>query len=337
MPKGARMTNLEKNPSERVLQAGELCRDVEVLTPREVPLGGPRAMTVYRTLPQKQRSLVGAWCFLDHYGPDDVSDTGGMVVPRHPHTGLATVSWLFTGRIDHLDSNGVAAPVLPGELNLMIAGNGITHQEISTPETTVLHGVQLWYAMPDSTRFSEHGFAHYAPAPVRLPGAELRVFIGSLQGSTSPVETRTPDLLGAELILEPHAAIALDVRTDFEHAALAETGSITVNGTAVQHRELGYTPTGADTVRIEAGAEGARVILLGGVPLGEQIVMWWNFIGRSHDEIVEFRRRYQAELGFEAVDPRDAGKPALFGPYADGQLAPLPAPPMPTVTLRPRD
>lgn len=331
------MTNLEKNPPERVLEPGELCRDVEVLTPREVPLGGPRAMTVYRTLPQKQRSLVGSWCFLDHYGPDDVASSGGMVVPRHPHTGLATVSWLFTGRIDHLDSSGVEAAVLPGELNLMIAGSGITHQEISAPETTVLHGVQLWYAMPESTRFSDHAFAHYAPEPVELSGVTARVFIGSLLGSTSPVQTRTPDLLGVELIMEPGAAVVLEVRADFEHAALAETGAIRLNGTALQHRELGYTPLGADSLRIEAGVEGARVILLGGVPLGEQIVMWWNFIGRSHDEIVEFRRRYQSELGFEPSDPADADKPALFGPYPDGRPAPLPAPPLPTVTLRPRE
>ena len=331
------MTNLEKNPTLSVLEPGEPCTSVEVLTPREVPLGGIRAMTVYRTLPQKRRSLVGAWCFLDHYGPDDVAVTGGMEVPRHPHTGLATVSWLFTGRIDHLDSNQVAAAVLPGELNLMIAGQGITHQEISTADTTVLHGVQLWYALPDATRFSAHGFAHYAPEPVELDGASVRVFIGSLLGSTSPVDTRTPDMLGAELILQPGARVTLPVRRDFEHAVLAETGSISVNDAPVQHRELGYVPTGADTMVIAAGAEGARVILLGGVPLGEQIVMWWNFIGRSHDEIEEFRRRYQAELGFEAVDPRDEGKPALFGPYPEGQLAPLPAPPLPTVRLRPRE
>ncbi|QMU98021.1 pirin family protein [Microbacterium esteraromaticum] len=331
------MTNLEKNPPLSVLEPGERCTSVDVLAPREVPLGGIRAMTVYRTLPQKRRSLVGAWCFLDHYGPDDVARTGGMEVPRHPHTGLATVSWLFTGRIDHLDSNGVAAAVLPGELNLMIAGQGITHQEISTPETTVLHGVQLWYALPEATRFSAHGFAHYAPEPVELAGAAVRVFIGSLLGSTSPVDTRTPDMLGAELILDPDAEIVLPVRRDFEHAALAETGVIDVNGVAVRHRELGYVPTGADTMVITAGPDGARVILLGGVPLGEQIVMWWNFIGRSHDEIEEFRRRYQAELGFEPADPADDGKPPLFGPYPEGQLAPLPAPALPTVRLRPRE
>ncbi|MEJ1087717.1 pirin family protein [Microbacterium sp. Mu-80] len=331
------MTNPEKNPQLAVLGPGELCTDVEVLEPREVPLGGPRAMTVYRTLPQKRRSLVGAWCFLDHYGPDDVALTGGMEVPRHPHTGLATVSWLFTGRIDHLDSSGVAAAVLPGELNLMIAGQGITHQEISSPDTSVLHGVQLWYALPDATRFTEHHFAHYAPEPVRLPGVTARVFIGSLAGSTSPVDTRTPDLLGAELIFEPDAELTINVRHDFEHAVLAETGELTINHTRIAHRGLGYVPPGADTLLLTAGANGARMILFGGVPLGEQIVMWWNFIGRSHDEIVEYRRRYQAELGFDPADPQDAGKPELFGPYPSGQRAPLPAPPMPTVRLRPRE
>ncbi|MFD5214677.1 pirin family protein [Microbacterium sp. NPDC058345] len=331
------MTNLEKNPPLSVLEPGGLCTDVEVLAPRAVPLGGVRAMTVYRTLPQKQRSLVGAWCFLDHYGPDDVAETGGMEVPRHPHTGLATVSWLFTGRIDHLDSNGVSAAVLPGELNLMIAGSGITHQEISTPETDVLHGVQLWYALPDATRFTEKHFEHYAPAPVQLPGVTVRVFIGELAGSASPVVTRTPDLLGAELVFQPGAEATFAVRSDFEHAVLAETGDVEVNGTTVEHRSLGYVPTGADTMRVTAGPEGARAILLGGVPLREQIVMWWNFIGRTHDEIAEYRRRYQAELGFEPADPADAGKPPLFGPFAAGQRDPLPAPPLPTVRLRPRE
>jgi redox-sensitive bicupin YhaK (pirin superfamily) len=330
------VSDLEKDPQVEVLEPGQPCTGVEVLEPREVPLGGPRAMTVYRTLPQKQRSLVGAWCFLDHYGPDDVAVSGGMEVPRHPHTGLATVSWLFTGEIDHLDSGGNAAAVRPGELNLMIAGSGITHSEISTPETHTLHGVQLWYALPERTRFSQNHFDHYAPEAVAAPGMTARVFIGSLLGSTSPVDTRTPDLLGAELILEPGASVTLTVRTDFEHALLAETGGFEVNGTAVAHRELGYLPTGSDTMHVTAGAEGARIILLGGVPLGEQIVMWWNFVGRSHDEIVEFRRRYQAELGFEPVDAADAGKPALFGEFPPGQRAPLPAPPMPIIRLKPR-
>jgi len=331
------MTNLEKRPEEAVLASGEPCIGVEVLDPREVPLGGPRAMTVYRTLPSKGRSFVGAWCFLDHYGPDDVAETGGMEVPRHPHTGLATVSWLFTGSIDHLDSGGSAAEVRPGELNLMIAGRGITHSEISTPQTRTLHGVQLWYAMPESTRFGDNEFIHYVPDAVSAPGLTARVFIGALLGSVAPVDTRTPDLLGAELVLAPGTEIALTVRTDFEFGILTETGAVAVNGTPVAHRALGYVPTGADTLRLSAGPDGARVILLGGVPLGERIVMWWNFIGRSHEEIVEFRRRYQSELGFEPQDPADAGKTPLFGDFPAGQRDPLPAPPLPMVRLKPRE
>ncbi|MGO1956319.1 MULTISPECIES: pirin family protein [unclassified Microbacterium] len=332
------MSNEEHDPLVQVLDAGEPCTDVEVLEPRSVPLGGPRAMPVSRTLPQRRRSLVGSWCFVDHYGPDDVSRTGGMHVPRHPHTGLATVSWLFSGRVDHLDSGGNAATVRPGELNLMIAGRGITHQEISTPDTTVLHGVQLWYALPEATRFGENHFEHYPPPPVTtMPGVTARVFIGSLAGSVSPVETRTPDLLGAELILSPDADVTLEVRTDFELAVLAETGDIRVNGTRTAQHGLAYVPAGSDSLRLSAGSSGARAVLLGGVPLGERIVMWWNFVGRTHEEIEEFRRRYQGELGFEPVHTDDAGTPPLFGDFPPEQPAPLPAPALPNARLRPRE
>ena len=135
------MSNLEKAPPEIVGEPEPApASGLEILAPRDVPLGGPRAMTVRRTLPQRSRSLIGAWCFVDHYGPDLVADRGGMVVPPHPHTGLQTVSWLFAGEIDHRDSIGSHAPVRPGELNLMTAGNGIAHSEVSTAATTVLHG-----------------------------------------------------------------------------------------------------------------------------------------------------------------------------------------------------
>ena len=331
------MSNLESLPTEAQLGAGEPCAAVEVLEPREVPLGGIRAMTVHRTLPQRRRSLVGSWCFLDHYGPDDVAASGGMSVPRHPHTGLATVSWLFSGVINHLDSAGNAAAVRPGELNVMIAGAGFTRQERDGPSTTVLHGVQLWYALPDARRHEEHQFHHYVPAPVRGEGWEARVFLGEGLGSRSPVDTRTPELLGAEVLLEAGARLTWQARPDFEYAVLAENGPVTVNGVSAAHRTLAYIPPGSDTVVIQAGQSPVRVILLGGIPLGEQIVMWWNFVGRDHDEIVEYRRRYQAELGFEEPDPLDAGKPALFGPWPDGQPDPLPAPVLPTVRLRPRE
>lgn len=100
---------------------------VQILEPREVPLGGIRALNVRRTLPHRRRSFVGAWCFADHYGPSELAPTTGMDVPPHPHTGLATVSWLFEGEIEHRDSGGTVRMVRPGELNLMTAGHGIAH------------------------------------------------------------------------------------------------------------------------------------------------------------------------------------------------------------------
>src|SRR5215216_4592908 len=121
---------------------------MEILEPREVPLGGLRAMNVRRTLPQRQRSLIGGWCFVDHYGPEQTA----MIVPPHPHTGLQTVSWLFEGEIEHRDSAGSHELVRPGAVNLMTAGRGISHSEVSTPGTTRLHGVQLWVALPDASR-----------------------------------------------------------------------------------------------------------------------------------------------------------------------------------------
>ena len=161
------MSNTDTAPAEVACAASAFAG---VLHPREVPLGGPRAIRVRRTLPQRERSLIGAWCFADHYGPHDVGDGIGMDVPPHPHTGLQTVSWLFEGEIEHRDSAGVHAFVRPGEVNLMTAGAGICHSEVSTAATTVLHGVQLWVALPDSDRDTGRDFAHHAPEPVEVAG-----------------------------------------------------------------------------------------------------------------------------------------------------------------------
>ncbi|MFP5345841.1 MAG: pirin family protein [Actinomycetes bacterium] len=299
--------------------------DVEVITSREVPLGGPRAMTVRRTLPQRARSLVGAWCFADHYGPDDVARTGGMDVPPHPHTGLQTVSWLFTGEIEHRDTLGVHALVRPGELNLMTAGSGVAHSEVSTPSTTTLHGVQLWVALPDATRNMPRDFAHHVPDPVHLDGATVRVLIGSLAGGTSPVTAHTP-LLGAEVVLEPGAETVFDVAPESEHAVLVDLGPVLLNGTELAPAELGYVSPGADSLQVTNPTDDpARVMLLGGEPFPEPLVMWWNFIGRSHEEIAEFREEWQAHS-------------ERFGQVQgyEGEVQHLPAPRMPNARIKPR-
>jgi len=327
------VSNLEDRPDELVCTAVDGA-GVEVLTPRDVPLGGPRAMTVRRTLPSRQRSLIGAWCFLDHYGPDDVAETGGMSVAPHPHTGLQTASWLFTGEIEHRDSAGHHAFVRPGELNLMTAGHGISHTEVSTPETTVLHGAQLWIALPEDARDGAPGFDHHVPAPVTGPGWTARVFLGSLLGSTSPVATATP-LLGAELLLEAGTTLELDLDAAYEHGVLVDSGEVAVAGERVGRHELAYLAPGAPSAVLRAEAD-ARLLVLGGPPFGEPIVMWWNFVGRTHEEVVGFREQWQAQLGDARGEAQGAYADGRFGVPVGNDMAPIPAPALPNARLRER-
>ncbi|KUH85676.1 MULTISPECIES: pirin family protein [unclassified Mycobacterium] len=320
------MSNTEPAPAEVACAASPFAG---VLHPREVPLGGPRAIRVRRTLPQRERSLIGAWCFVDHYGPHDVRTGGGMDVPPHPHTGLQTVSWLFSGEVEHRDSAGVHAMVRPGELNLMTAGAGIAHSEVSVSSTrsaaTLLHGVQLWVALPDEARDTARDFAHFVPTPHTLGGATLRVFLGELAGQHSPVHTFTP-LLGAQVDLDPGANLTLAVNPDFEHGVLLDHGAISVAGAALNVADLAFQGAGNDRLSVaNAGSGPARFLLLGGPPFPEELVMWWNFVGRNHDDIATYRRQW------EAGDDRFG---AVHG-YR-GTVARLPAPPLPNVTLRPR-
>ncbi|WP_439029768.1 pirin family protein [Gordonia terrae] len=328
------MSNLETDPAEvecrgdAGVATGSGHLRMEVLTARDVPLGGPRAMTVHRTLPQRARSLIGAWCFIDHYGPDDVARSGGMDVPPHPHTGLATVSWLFTGEIEHRDTMGNHAMVRPGEINLMTAGHGIAHTEVSTPETTTLHGVQLWVALPAADAGTSRDFAHHRPDALDIDGVTARVFLGELLGTRSPVHTFTP-LTGAQLDFEPGASIDIDVDPAHEHGILVDSGIIAVGGTEaapLARTELGYIGLGARRITLTNVADQpARVIFLGGAPLDEDIVMWWNFIGRSHDDIVASRAEWEAHS-------------ERFGQVEGyvGEIQHLPAPPLPHSRLRSR-
>ncbi|WP_353807447.1 pirin family protein [Agromyces sp. SYSU T00194] len=334
------MSNLERDPRELLCDpdAPSTSR-IEILSARAVPLGGPRAMTVRRTLPQRGRTTIGAWCFIDHYGPDDVAATGGMVVPPHPHTGLQTVSWLFEGEIEHRDSAGSHALVRPGELNLMTAGHGIQHSEVSTPAATTLHGVQLWTVLPDASRDATPFFERHEAVRVAVDDADVRVFVGSLAGVDTGVTVFSP-IVGAQVDLPPHGSVALDLDPAFEHGVLVDAGPVRIEATGTaadaadvadaEPSELAYLAPGHRGMRLAADDAPVRVLLLGGEPFGEQIVMWWNFIGRSHDEVVAFRQRWQDDV-IADLDPE-----GRFGHVEGYDGDPLPAPELPTVRLKPR-
>jgi quercetin 2,3-dioxygenase len=291
----------------------------EILAAREVPLGGLRAMTVRRTLPQRQRSLIGAWCFLDHYGPDRVDETGGMQVPPHPHIGLQTVSWLFGGTVEHRDSLGTHALVKPGELNLMTAGRGISHSEISTDDTTVLHGVQLWLALPGSQRQVAPAFEHHPELPAAgLAGFKITVFAGSLAGVRSPATVFSP-VVGAQLRAGRDTRGQLGLEPGYEHVIFMAAGTAEADGAALIPGTLLYLPTGRDQVTLAAAAD-AELFLLGGEPLDQPVVMWWNFVGTTPQDIID------------AV--RDWGHGERFGQVTGYHGPPLAAPPLDAVRLR---
>jgi quercetin 2,3-dioxygenase len=300
------VSNTEPAPDELACGASPFAG---VLHAREVPLGGPRAIRVRRTLPQRERSLIGGWCFVDHYGPHDLSIGPGMDVAPHPHSGLQTVSWLFSGEVEHRDSAGVHAMIRPGELNLMTAGAGICHSEVSVagsgPATRMLHGAQLWVA------------------PLGVDDARLRVFLGELAGTRSPVSTFTP-LLGAQIDLRPRSSVTFDVDRSFEHGVLLDQGSVVAGGATLDVADLWYQSPGNDSLTLaNPGDRPARVLLLGGPPFPEQLVMWWNFVGRSHDEIALYRQLWQDH-------------DARFGEVSGYPGARLPAPPLPNAKLQPR-
>ena len=305
---------------------------MSILTPRDVPLGGLRAMTVRRTLPNRQRSTIGAWCFVDHYGPDDVELSGGMNLGPHPHTGLQTVTWLFQGEVEHRDSVGSVQLIEPGQVNLMTAGTGIAHAENSTGRVPVLHGVQLWVALADKDRHIPPFFEHHIAPRTTIGDAQLIVFVGSLTGDsgtvTAPTTTFTP-LLGAEITAPAGSSFTIPVDPSFEHGILVDAGAVEVNGELTLKDQLAFVEPGHTELVIAVGDEPVRLLLLGGTPFEEELVMWWNFIARSHDEIVAMRERWQNDV-VQEKNPQ-----GIFGTVEHGGST-IPAPEMPHVQLRPR-
>jgi quercetin 2,3-dioxygenase len=242
-------------------------------------------MTVRRLLPLRLRRSVGAWCFVDHYGPMSVDGVTGMRVPPHPHIGLQTVTWLISGNVLHRDSLGSEQMIRPGQLNLMTAGRGIAHSEESPVEhDPSLHGVQLWVALPAASRRTEPAFSHHAELPsAGIGGFVVTVFVGTLGGARSPARMFS-EIVGAELAAPRDTSGIIPLAPAHEHVVFVVTGSAGVEGTVLRPGQLLYLDPGREQVRVSAPA-GSRVFLLGGVPLGEQLLMWWNLVARNPEEI----------------------------------------------------
>lgn len=273
---------------------------LETVLPRATTLGD---LAIRRLLPAPGRRLVGPWCFLDAFGPLAFDSGKPMDVPPHPHVGLQTVTWLLDGEVLHRDSLGSVALARPGALNLMTAGRGIAHSE-ETPEghTGRLEGVQLWVALPNADRDVEPSFEHHPEAPeVELPGATARLVLGEMAGRCSPGRTYSP-IVGADVAVEKGASASLPLEPRFEHAVVALRGDAEVEGAPLAPGALLYVGTGRSSLRLRvAGGDPARVLLLGGAPFGEAVLMWWNFVARSSREIEAARDDWEAGRRFGDV------------------------------------
>ena len=313
------MSNTDRTPDAVELQAN-VVHAVDVLTARKAAIGD--GTEVRRLLPARTLRTIGAWCFLDHYGPDDVSAGPGMQVPPHPHIGLQTASWLFDGLVLHRDSLGSEQLIRPGELNLMTSGRAIAHAEESPADRPpLLHGVQLWIALPRERRFGDPGFAQHADLPVVTTpdGVRITVVAGQFAGERSPARVYTP-LVGVELALPGPGEFTLPASEGFEYGVMAADGPATVGCPAIggspaeiEVGMLAHLPAGVPSITVSATGPG-RFFIIGGVPLGERLIMWWNFVGRTEEDI---------------VTARDAWVAGEFGQVAGYAGDPLPAPALP--------
>lgn len=257
---------------------------------RETQLG---PMTVWRALPRRGRRMIGPWCFLDRYGPISFTGAKPMDVAPHPHIGLQTVSWVIDGEVLHRDSLGFEAMVRPGGVNLMTAGSGIAHAEETPRENRgTLNGVQLWIALRDAERNVAPTFEHVPEVPRDEPrGAVVQTFVAG------------PGILGADI--EAHDRFELPVDPTFEHG-LFDLGNNT----------LYYLEPGRTSIALEASS---RVLLIGGPPFPDPIVMWWNFVARTPEEIAAARAAWEEERHFGRV--RGYEGPRLHAPEL-GRIAP---------------
>jgi hypothetical protein len=323
------MSNLEPRPDAVELRAS-VVRAVDVVEARKAAVGD--GTEVRRLLPTRELRTIGAWCFLDHYGPDDVSAGTGMRVPPHPHIGLQTVSWLFDGLVLHRDSLGSEQLIRPGELNLMTSGRAVVHSEESpapgfaVPRPPLLHGVQLWIALPDERRLGEPAFAHHPALPVITAGdgARITVVAGEYQGERSPATVYSP-LVGLEVVLPEGGQVTLPATPGFEYGVLAADGPARVcaggagpeNAAAIGVGLLAHLPPGCPSITVSSAGPG-RFFVMGGVPLREKLVMWWNFVGRTNAEIVTARDEWnRGDMG----EVRGyVGNPLSAPPLPGGEL-----------------
>jgi len=235
-----------------------------------------------------------------------------MDVAPHPHIGLQTVSWLLQGEIVHKDSLGSEALLRPGGVNVMTSGGAIAHSEETPSQNSgVLNGVQLWVALPDAHRHGAASFQHIDEVPiVEQSGGTVSVFAGSVHGYSSTAQHFSP-LLGVDISLHANGSLELPLDSSFEHAALLLRGDAEIDGQEIDSMSLWYLGTSRPSVEFKSKNE-SHILLIGGPPFPETILMWWNFVARTAEEIAHARSDWQSHQRFGEVAAYDG--PRLDAP-----------------------
>jgi redox-sensitive bicupin YhaK (pirin superfamily) len=267
-------------------EPGSLDAIVTLIIPRSIDLGG---FEVRRALPAPARQIVGPFIFFDQIGPAEFITGGGIDVRPHPHIGLATVTYLYKGGFQHRDSLGSNQMIRPGEVNWMIAGNGVTHSERTSEETrktqSSLSGIQTWVALPEKDEEMDAGFEHKGKEELPFlqgEGKEVRLILGTAWGEKSPVRTFS-EMFYADAILQPGAKLPLPEHHE-ERGAYVVDGEITVAGDRFEAgRMMVFRP--GDAITITATERGARLMLLGGETLNGPRYISWNFVASSQEKI----------------------------------------------------
>ncbi len=255
-------------------------------------------LVIRRALPSHHQRMIGAWCFLDHAGPANVSEGNGLRVGPHPHIGLQTFTWMIAGEVLHRDSLGCEQLVRPGQVNLMTAGRGIAHsEESSTTRPSSLHAAQLWIALPDAHRHMEPAFDHYPDLPIlEQDGFTVTVLAGEALGQRSPARIFSP-LVGLDFSNSIPAETQFPLDPHFEYGVMIMMGEVVIEGEVLTPGTLLYLGNGRQSLKLRS-AQSAQFILLGGEPFKENIVLWWNFVGRSRADIAKATDDWNANLGF---------------------------------------
>jgi quercetin 2,3-dioxygenase len=306
--------------AEECVALGSARPDLISYPNRELSLGH---LAISRALPVKDRRLVGPWCFLDRFGPLTFSEGKPMDVAPHPHIGLQTVTWLLDGEVRHDDSLGSESVLRPGAVNVMTSGAGIAHTEQTPSQNSGrLNGVQLWVALPEAHRNMTAAFAHVQEVPViEAPGGLTKVFAGALLGERSAAPHYS-DLLGADLQLHPRGTLAIPLAPAYEHAVIVLDGDCALDGQPLESRILYYLGTKRSAVDFSS-RDGCRALLIGGPPFSETILMWWNFVARTPEEIARAREDWEGHVRFGDVPAYDG--PRLSAPSLQRLARPNPA------------